>query len=160
LNRIAEVRPVDVQIAQAKVEQASAVVRRAAADVRQAEVRSPQAGQILEIYAKPGEAVSEKGIVDLGQTRQMQVVSEVYQSDIKKIRIGQQAVITGEAFSGELRGTVKDIGLQVIQQEIFNNQPGENLDQRVIKVRIQLNAADGDRVSGLTNLQVQVAIQP
>ncbi|UBF30117.1 ABC exporter membrane fusion protein (plasmid) [Kovacikia minuta CCNUW1] len=160
LNRIREVRPTDVQTAQAKVEQAIAVAQRAKADLRQAEVRSPQAGQILEIYAKPGEVVGEKGIADLGQTRQMRVVAEVYQSDIKKIRIGQQAVITGEAFSGELRGRVEEIGLQVSQQEIFNNQPGENLDQRVVKVRIRLNAPDSDRVAGLTNLQVQVAIQP
>ncbi|MEP0873867.1 ABC exporter membrane fusion protein [Trichocoleus desertorum AS-A10] len=160
LNRIAEVRPVDVQTAQAKVEQAIAVAQRAKADLRQAEVRSPQAGQVLEIYAKAGEVVGEKGIADLGQTRQMRVVAEVYQSDIKKIRIGQQAVITGEPFSGELRGTVEEIGLQVSQQEIFNNQPGENLDQRVVKVRIRLNAADSNQVSGLTNLQVQVAIQP
>lgn len=160
LNRIAEVRPTDVQTAQAKVEQAIAVAQRAKADLRQAEVRSPQAGQILEIYAKAGEVVNEKGIADLGQTRQMRVVGEVYQSDIKKIRMGQQAQITGEPFSGELRGTVEEIGLQVSQQETFNNQPGENLDQRVVKVRIRLNAASSDRVSGLTNLQVQVAIQP
>ncbi|MBD2249141.1 ABC exporter membrane fusion protein [Nostoc sp. FACHB-888] len=158
LDRIAEVRPVDVQTAQAKVEQASAVAQRAKADLRQAEVRSPQAGQILEIYANAGEVVNEKGIADLGQTRQMRVIAEVYQSDIKKIRIGQQTLITGEPFSEELRGIVEEIGLQVSQQEIFNNQPGENLDQRVVKVRIRLNAADSDQVSGLTNLQVQVAI--
>ncbi|KAM3113270.1 ABC exporter membrane fusion protein [Phormidesmis sp. 146-33] len=160
LNRIAEVRPEDVQTAQAKVNQAIATVKRAEADLRQAEVRSPQAGQILEIYAKPGEVVGTNGIADLGQTRQMRVVAEVYQSDIKKIRVGQQAVITGEPFSGELRGTVEEIGLQVSRQEITSNQPGENLDQRVVKVRIRLNAEESDRVSGLTNLQVQVAIRP
>lgn len=70
------------------------------------------------------------------------------------------AAITGESFSGELRGTVREIGLEVSRQEIFNNQPGENLDQRVVKVRIHLNPEDSKRVAGLTNLQVQVAIQP
>jgi HlyD family secretion protein len=79
LNRIAEVRPTDVQTAQAKVDQVIAVAQRAKADLKQAEVRSPQAGQILEIYAKAGEVVGEKGIADLGQTRQMRVVAEVYQ---------------------------------------------------------------------------------
>jgi len=160
LDRIAEVRPVDVQIATARVEQAMAAVQRATADLKQAEVRSPHAGQILEIHTKVGEVVGTQGIVDLGQTRQMRVVAEVYQSDLEKIRTGQSVVVTGEAFSGELRGTVEEIGLQVSQQEIFNNQPGQNLDQRVIKVRIQLAKKDSNRVSGLTNLQVQVAIQP
>ena len=90
----------------------------------------------------------------------MQVVAEIYQSDIGKIRAGQAAVIAGESFSGELRGTVREIGLRIDQQEVFSNQAGENLDQRVVKVRIRLNPEDSKRVARLTNLQVQVAIQP
>lgn len=160
LNQIAEVRPADIQTAQAKVESAIATVKRAEADLRQTEVKSPYKGQILEIYAKPGEVVDSRGIADLGQTSQMRVVAEIDQSDIKKIQIGQKVTIKGEPFSGELRGLVEEIGLQVSKQEIFNNQPGENFDERVVKVRIGINAKDSDRVSGLTNLQVQVAVRP
>jgi HlyD family secretion protein len=160
LDRIVEVRPVDVRTAQAKVNQAIAAVQRAEAELAQATVRSPVAGHILEIFAKPGEVVKDNGIVNLGQTNQMQVVAEIDQGDIAKIRKGQPAIITGEAFSGELRGTVHEIGLEVSRQSTFSNQPGENLDQRVVKVRIRLNPENSKRVSGLTNLQVQVAIQP
>ena len=160
LDRIAEVRPVDVQAAQARVDQAIAMVQRAEAELAQATVRSPVAGQILEIFAKPGEVVNNNGIVNLGQTDQMQVVAEVDQGNIARIRPGQPAIITGEAFAGELRGTVHEIGLAVSRQSTFSNQPGENLDQRVIKVRIRLNPEGSNRVAGLTNLQVQVAIQP
>jgi len=160
LRQIVEVRSTDVQAAQAEVDRAIAAVKRAEAELKQAEVRSPMAGQILEIYAKPGEIVGEKGIADLGQTERMRVVAEVYQSDISKIYKGQQATITGEPFAGELHGTVNEIGLQVSQQETFSNQPGENLDQRVIKIRIHLNPEDSKRVARLTNLQVQVTIQP
>ncbi len=160
LNGIAEVRPADVQTAEAKVESAIATVNRTEADLRQTEVKSPYTGQVLEIYAKPGEVVDSRGIADLGQTSQMQVVAEIDRSDIKKIQIGQKVTITGEPFSEELHGLVEEIGLQVSKQEIFTNQPGENLDQRVVKVRIGINAKDSDRVAGLTNLQVQVAIRP
>jgi HlyD family secretion protein len=160
LARIKEVRPVDVQTAQAKVNQAIASVQRAKAELAQATVRSPVAGQILEIFAKPGEVVKDNGVVNLGQTHQMQVVAEVDQSDIERIRKGQPASITGEAFSGELRGKVDEIGLEVSRQSTFSNQPGENLDRRVVKVRIRINPADSKRIAGLTNLQVQVAIQP
>ncbi|MGA7935006.1 MAG: HlyD family efflux transporter periplasmic adaptor subunit, partial [Kovacikia sp.] len=135
-------------------------VKRSQAELNQAVVRASVAGRILEIYAKPGEMVGDRGIADLGQTDQMQVVAEVYQSDIGKIRVGQNATITGESFNGELRGTVREIGLQVSQQEVFSRQPGENLDQRIVKVRIRLSPADSQTVAGLTNLQVQVAIQP
>ncbi len=89
----------------------------------------------------------------------MLVVAEVYQTDIGKIQLGQQAVITGQAFSGELRGKVSHIGLQVNKQNVFSNQPGENLDRRVVEVKIHLNPEDSTRVGSLTNLQVQTAIE-
>lgn len=160
LNKIAEVRPVDVQAAQTEIDRAIASVQRAKADLKQATILAPMAGRILEIYAKPGEVVNSNGIADLGQTDQMQVVAEIYQSDISKIRQGQKATITGESFPGELSGTVQLIGLQINKQEIESNQPGENLDQRVVKVRIRLNPQDSKRVANLTNLQVQASIIP
>jgi HlyD family secretion protein len=73
--------------------------------------------------------------------------------------LGQKAIITSQAFLGELQGTVSEIGLQVSRQNVFSNQPGENLDRRVIEVKINLNPEDSQRVAGLTNLQVQVEIQ-
>jgi HlyD family secretion protein len=160
LSKISEVRPVDLKTAEAKVNRAIIAAKRAEIELAQAYVRSPAAGQILEIFAKPGEVVKDNGLVNLGQTNQMQVVAEVDQSNIEKIHKGQAAILKGEAFSGELRGTVHEIGLAVSRQTTFSNQPGENLDQRVVKVRIHLNPEDSKRVAGLTNLQVQVAIQP
>jgi HlyD family secretion protein len=160
LSKISEVRPVDIKTAQAKVDRAISAAKRAEIELAQAYIRSPVAGQILEIFAKPGEVVKDNGLVNLGQTDLMQVVAEVDQSNIARIRTGQAAILTGEAFSGELRGTVHEIGLGVSRQSTFSNQPGENLDRRVIKVRIRLNPEDSKRVAGLTNLQVQVAIQP
>ena len=160
LDKIAEVRPVDVQAAQAEIERALAGGKKAKADLAEAYIRAPIAGRILDIYAKPGEVVGEKGIAELGQTSQMQVVAEVYQTDIDKIRPGQQVIITSESFPDRLRGTVRLIGLQVIQQEVTSGEPGENLDRKVIEVRIQLNPQASQRVANLTNLQVQVAIQP
>ncbi|KAB8332202.1 HlyD family efflux transporter periplasmic adaptor subunit [Scytonema tolypothrichoides VB-61278] len=159
LEKIVEVRPVDVQAAQAEVDKAVASVKKAEADLAEVYIRAPMTGRILEIHAKPGEAVGDKGIVDLGQTDQMEVVAEVYQTDISKIRQGQQAIITSESFSGFLRGTVRQIGLQVTQQEVNSGQPGENLDRRVVEVRIRLNPKDSKRVADLTNMQVQAAIQ-
>ncbi|MCC5661137.1 ABC exporter membrane fusion protein [Nostoc sp. XA010] len=160
LEKITEVRPVDIQAAQAEVDKAISAVKKANGDLAEAYIRAPMAGRILDIYAKPGEVVGTDGIAELGQTNQMQVVAEVYQTDIEKIQQGQPAMITSESFSGNLRGTVRLIGLQVIPQEVTSGEPGENLDRKVIQVRIQLNPDDSRRVANLTNLQVQVAIQP
>ena len=160
LDKITEVRPVDVRAAQAEVEEAKAAAKTAEADLAEAYIRAPMAGRILDIYAKPGEVVDSEGIAELGQTSQMQVVAEVYQTDIGKVSQGQQAIITSASFPEQLRGTVHLIGLQVIQQEVTISEPGENLDRKVIEVRIRLYPKDSQRVADLTNLQVKVAIQP
>jgi len=68
-----------------------AALERSKAELEQSVVRSPQAGLVLEIHAKPGETVSQRGIADVGQTDRMQVVAEVYQCDIGRIRVGQRA---------------------------------------------------------------------
>ncbi|WP_066426939.1 ABC exporter membrane fusion protein [Anabaena sp. 4-3] len=159
LTSIAEVRPVDVQAAQAEVEEAIASLKRAEADLEAADIKAPIAGQILKIHTRVGEKISDNGIADLAQTEQMIAVAEVYQSDISKVKLGQTATITGQAFAGELRGKVSHIGLQVNRQNVFSNQPGENLDSRVIEVKIRLTPEDSKKVAGLTNLQVQTAIE-
>jgi HlyD family secretion protein len=159
LNKIVEVRPVDVQAAQAEVDNALSAVKRAQTDLKQAYIKAPTAGQILKIHTRVGEKMSDSGIVDLAQTDQMVAVAEVYQSDIGKVKTGQKAVVTSQAFNGELRGVVSLVGLQVNQQKVFSNQPGENLDKRVIEVKVRLTPEDSKRVAGLTNLQVQTQIE-
>ncbi len=158
LNQIAEVRPVDVQAAQTEVESAVTNVRSAQTALNRAYIRSPITGQILKLHTRPGEKISDEGIVEIGKTDQMVAVGEVYQTDIGKIKVGQRSVITSQAFDGEIEGTVAEIGLQVERQKVFSNQPGENLDRRVVEVKIRLNPEDSKRVAGFTNLQVQTAI--
>ncbi|AFZ59637.1 ABC exporter membrane fusion protein [Anabaena cylindrica FACHB-243] len=159
LNSIAEVRPVDVNLAQTEVESAIATLKRAQTDLEAAYIRAPMDGQILKIHTRAGEKIENTGIADFAQTDQMLAVAEVYQTDISKVKLGQKALITSPSFTGELRGTVSQIGLQVNRQNVFSNQPGENLDSRVIEVKIRLTPEDSKKVAGLTNLQVQTAIE-
>ncbi len=158
LNQIAEVRPTDVQAAQAEVDRAIANVAKAQADLDLAYIRSPLDGQVLKIHTRPGEAVSDKGIVALGQTERMNVVAEVYELDVSKLRLGQKATITSNAFSDKLYGTVSHIGLQINPQDILSTDPTSDVNRRIVEVEISLNAADSQKVSALTNLQVNVVI--
>lgn len=159
LDRIAEVRDVDVYKAQAEVERASAFLRQVQADLKLASVRAPINGQIIKINTRPGESINSKGIVELGQTERMQVVTEIYKTDIEKIQLGQKALITSDAFGGKLLGTVKNIGLSVQQQNVFSNQPGADVDRKVIEVKVDLVPEAGQKVRHLNHLQVQVAFQ-
>ena len=158
LNHIAEVRPVDLVLAQAELEDAIVGVQQAQAELDLAYVRSPSAGQILKIHTSPGEIVSDQGIVELGRTGQMYVKAEVYETDISKVRLAQRASITSDGFTGKLQGTVDDIGLQIGKKEVLSINPVIDVDARVIEVKIRLDSEDSQKVAGLTNLQVKVVI--
>lgn len=158
LNQIAEIRPVDVQAAQTEVKSALTNIKSAQTSLNRAYIRSPIAGQILKIHTRPGEKLSDDGMVEIGKTDQMLAVAEIYQTDINKIKVGQLATITSQAFDGEVKGTVAQIGLQIERQKVFSDRPGENLDRRIVEVKIRLNPEDNKRVAGFTNLQVQTAI--
>ncbi|MGL4881087.1 MAG: HlyD family efflux transporter periplasmic adaptor subunit, partial [Waterburya sp.] len=123
-------------------------------------VRAPREGEIIQINTHAGELIGDSGILKLGQTNQMYVSAEIYQSDINRVRLSQKARITGDAFNGELVGTVSKIGREVASQSIEDSDPLANVDARVIEVKIRLNQADSKKVSGLTNLQVKVKIIP
>ena len=129
-------------------------------ELNQAFVRAPQSGQIIQIRTKAGEAVGTNGIVEIAQTNLMMAISEVYESDIAKIRPGQKALVTSpsKVVSGQLRGTVKQIGLQIAKNDILDSDPTAATDARVIEVKIQLDEASSQRVANLINLQVNVEI--
>ncbi len=158
LDRISEVRPVDVEAARSEVDSAIAAVEKAKADLDQSYVKAPTDGQILKIHARPGEVVGNKGIADMGQTSQMFVAAEIYESDIDKIRLGQRATITSGALAGELKGSVAQIGLQIGKKDVLDTDPAADVDARVVEVKIRLDKQDSKRVAGLTNMQVEVKI--
>ncbi|MEO1125397.1 MAG: ABC exporter membrane fusion protein [Cyanobacteria bacterium J06639_16] len=159
LDQIEEVRPVDVAAAEAEVQSAIAAVAEAQADLDQAYVRSPSAGQIIEIHTQPGETIADEGVATLGQTQQMIAIAEVYQNDISEVQPGQAAEITTPVISGVLQGTVERIGLQVGQQQVVDEDPAANIDAKVIEVHIRLDEASSQKAAGLTNLQVTATIE-
>ena len=114
-------------------------MKQAQADLDLALVRSPRAGQILKVHTWAGEIVGDQGIVDLGQTDQMYVVAEVYESDVKVVHIGQLATLTSSAFDGEAQGTVDEIGLQVQKKGVLDTNPTADADARIVEVKIRLN---------------------
>lgn len=160
LNRIQDVRPSNVQIAQAQVNNAIAMVQKAEADLKLSYVTAPIAGEILEIYTQPGEIMGTNGIAEIGRTSEMIVVAEVPEDSIRKVRLGQLATITSDngAFSGQLQGTVAEIGRKIGKKDVLNTDPAADIDARVVEVKIALTLEDSKQVAGLTNAKVIVDI--
>ena len=160
LNRIAEVRPVDVNVAQAEVTEAQSQVAIAQADLDRSYVKAPQAGTVLKVLTRSGEVVSSsEGIARIGQIDRMYAIAEVYESDIPKVKIGQSVTISSSAIAESLTGTVEQIGLEIQRQAVVNTDPTANIDAKVVEVRIALDEASSQQVSGLTNLLVNVRIE-
>jgi HlyD family secretion protein len=159
LEETAEVRPVDVQIAQAELKQAQAAVGKAQADMELAYVRAPVNGEILDIHTRPGEALDEKGIAEIGQTEQMMVVAEIDQNDINQVKIGQKAAVTSGVFPEELQGKVHQVGSLINKNDILDTDPAADEDSRVVEVEILLNPKDSRKVAKLSNLEVDVVIE-
>ena len=158
LERIAEVRPVDVEVAAAEVREAQAAVTTAKAELDLAYIKAPITGRVIDILTRPGEVVSSDGIAKIGKTNQMYAVAEVYESDISTIDIGQRATVTSNAIDGKLHGTVEEIDLAVQRQQVIDTDPAANTDAKVVEVRVKLNEESSQKVEGLTNLLVDVAI--
>ncbi|MBD2347186.1 HlyD family efflux transporter periplasmic adaptor subunit [Anabaena subtropica] len=163
LKRLQEVRPVDVDIAKAELQQAQIQVEQRKAELEDSQVRVPVAGQILRINTRVGEQVNtQEGIAELGQTKQMYAIAEVYETDIVKVKLGQPVIITSEygGFSGEIGGKVAQIGLQIGRTRLNQDQnnPTNDVNARVVEVKIRINSEDSPKVAALTGMQVRVKI--
>ena len=159
LNKIAEVRPVDISVAEAEVRQAQAAVKVSQAELNRSDLKSPQSGTVIKILARPGEIVSsDEGIARIGQIKQMYAIAEVYESDVRKVKLGQPVTVTSSAISEKLTGTVEKIGLEIERQDVVNTDPTSNIDARVVEVKVKLDEESSQKVASLTNLQVNVQI--
>jgi HlyD family secretion protein len=162
LDRIAEVRPVDIVKAEAEVEEATANLKQKQADLDLAQVKAPKAGRVLKVNTRSGEQVAQDtGIIELGEVDRMMVVAEVYESDISKVKIGQQVTISSESgvFQDELTGKVRQIGLQIGKKDVLDTDPAADIDTRVVEVKIYLDDESSKKVTGLTYSRVIAKIK-
>ncbi len=159
LSKITEVRPIDVTAAKAELRQAVAAEKEAKANFEQSLVKAPRDGVILKINSREGETVSNDGIVELGKVQQMMVLAEVYQAHIGKIKEGQNVRVTSNSVDIDLKGKVDFIGWQIQRQNVVNADPSENIDARVVEVKVRLDEESSQKAAKLTNLQVKAIFQ-
>jgi HlyD family secretion protein len=133
-------------------------VTRTERNLAQATVVAPADGTILSITAKVGERPGNDGILDMGDTSQMVVEAEVYQTLIGRVALGDPVTVTAEALPEALAGTVRAIGLEIGRQSITSDDPAANTDARVVDVLIWLDPASSARAAPLTNLETIVRI--
>lgn len=132
-----------IQTATAEQEVAKYALGEANARVKNALIQSPITGTVLQINARVGEAVPMEGLLLIANLEKLYAEAEVYINDLRFVKIGQKAKITGEAFEGEISGTVERIGNMVTLAEIFARDPASFTDRSVVRVRVRLDGYKG-----------------
>ena len=126
-----------------------------------ATVLAPFSGTVFKVHARPGDKVGEDGLLEMGDSSRMGVIAEVYQSDRPMIALGQKASLSADGFKGrKVEGQVVEIAREVSRQTVFSGQAGENLDRRVLEVKIGLAPQESALASHLNYLQVNVLFAP
>lgn len=151
-------RQTDVLVAARNVDAAKADLARALADLDKASVRAPLTGTVLTIHVRPGEKPGAFGLMNLGDIERMNAEVEVYQSQIRRVALGDPVELTAEALAQPLRGVVTRIGLEVGRQTLIDPNPAAHTDARVVKVTVALDPESSGLAQRFTNLQVTARI--
>jgi HlyD family secretion protein len=147
-----------VRLAESGVAVAQAHLTRARIEAQRSYIRAPFDGRVLDVITRPGELIGEHGILEMGRVDRMFAIAEVYETDIRRVETGQRARISSSALAGDIEGTVQAIRQKVEKQDEIGTDPAARKDARIVEVAILLD--DPAPVAGLTNLQVNVIIQP
>jgi HlyD family secretion protein len=159
LAGLSELHAQDVRAARSELDLAQAELDRVRIDLANADVHAPADGVILKVRARAGEEVGAQGIVELARTARMDVLAEVYETDIGRVKMGQKAEVTSDLLppGTRLQGTVREIGGEVGRAEMVANDTASFADARVVLVRIRLQ--DGSMAAGLIHGKASVIIR-
>jgi HlyD family secretion protein len=147
----------DEQSALAELEAATAARAKSEADHAKATIRAPISGRVLAVFGRVGQQIDSDGFGEIGNTTQMMIRAEVYETDMVEVAVGQPVTATSRAFTTILSGTVSRLGVRISGQSILSTDPAAIVDARVIEVWITLDAASSVGVADRSGLQVTVA---
>ncbi len=147
---------VNSRVAESSIDVAEATVALHEAELQRAFVRAPFAGRVLEINAHEGEFVGMEGVLEMARVDRMYAIAEVYETDIRRVRVGQHATVTSDALLRPLTGRVEFIHNKVAKQDEMGTDPAARKDARIIEVEILLD--DPAAAAAFTNLQVEVVL--
>lgn len=150
---------VDITVAATDLAAAQAAVEQARSDLDRARVLAPRDGSIIEVVARAGERPPADGLLQMGNTEQMEAEVEVFQTMVPRVVIGQSvSLISGVLGNVPLTGTVSRIGTLVGRQSVTAEDPAANTDARILLVTVALDETSSARAAAYVNLEVVARI--
>jgi HlyD family secretion protein len=135
-------------------------VQQAEERLKDTKILAPSNGKILRIFKHQGELVRGEPILEMANVDHMIVLAEVYETDIERVKPGQEAIITSNIFEenkNPLKGEVIWIAGSVGRAQVVPLDPRAAVDNRVVDVKIKLKQPE--RVADLIGHQVRVIIK-
>jgi multidrug resistance efflux pump len=128
--------------------------------LRKMQLWSPIDGVVLRLYMKTGEIISIQPlspVLEVGDISSLKVITQVDEANIARVKIGQRAWVTADAYGTErFHGVVSRISPMMGPKTVFSDKPTEKLDTKVLDVTVDLDP--GTRLP--VGLRVNVEISP
>jgi HlyD family secretion protein len=149
-------REEDRSLAEADLQLAQAQLQEAEARYEKTFIRSPIEGTVLRKHHRGGESVSNSStvpdpVLTVGDRQVLRVRVDVDETDVSKVRIGQKAYVTADAFGRQkFWGRVVRVGQQLGPKNVRTDEPTERVDTKILETLVELDAGtqlpDGLRV--------------
>lgn len=146
----------------ARLDEARAELNKLDTELALSQLRSPIDGLVLRVLVQPGERPGAEGILEVGANQSMEAIAEVYESDISRVRLGQQVRLESESggFKGTIMARVIRISPQVRQRQVLSTDPSADADARIVEVRLALDPSQSSRLRSLAGLKVIARFVP
>ena len=155
-------RAEDVAAAQAELNLARAQLAQAQDNYDNTFVHSPVSGVVVKRYMNPGESISYESlyqpIVSVSDTTHLMVRTEIDETDVGKIRIGQRAAVRCDAFRGQtFYGHVVRISGGLGPKKIQTDNPTEKIDLDILETFVELDPGSPLRVGLRVDVYIELA---
>ena len=101
-------------------------------------ITAPITGTIVKIFSRPGERIGDNGLLQIADLSQLDVVAEVYESELPQVKLGQPGCITASGFKRSYLAHVRELGFLVRKNDLNDTDPLSDRDNRIIEVRLTL----------------------
>jgi len=149
-------REEDRSFAQADLQLAQGQLAEAEARYEKTFIRSPIEGSVLRKHHRSGESVSNSStvpdpILTIGDRQTLRVRVDVDETDVSRVRVGQKAYVTADAFAKQkFWGHVIRVGQQLGPKNVRTDEPTEKVDTKILETLVELDSGsplpDGLRV--------------
>ncbi len=139
-------RPIDVRVADARLQAAVARRDRARADLERLRIVAPSAGEILEVHYRMGEYVQPGGaepVIVMCDTSRLHARVDVDERDVARVAQGARALIVVDALPGQrFEGRVISIARRMGRKNVRTDEPTERIDTKILEVVVDLGPRD------------------